>query len=191
MEKRSAANIFTIGHSNHTWETFAHLLAAAKIQTLADVRSYPRSRFSHFNQVPLTARLAALDITYLYFGDKLGGRPQVANTLDYEAIARTPSYIDALMRIEDIATRQRMALMCSEHEPLACHRCLLLGRSLAERGLAVGHILRDGCIELHEDTEARLLALTKKKIGDLFVTPSERLAQAYLVQVQALHRKPK
>ena len=53
---------------------------------------------------------------------------------------------------------RRVCLMCAEREPLDCHRCLLVSRSLAGRGLAVGHILHDGATEPHAATEERLLA---------------------------------
>jgi uncharacterized protein (DUF488 family) len=69
--------------------------------------------------------------------------------------------------------------MCAEREPLDCHRCLLVARSLVERGLTIGHILHDGTVEPHAATEQRLWA----PIGasdDLFVTgQDERLASAY------------
>ena len=69
--------------------------------------------------------------------------------------------------------------MCAEREPLDCHRCLLVARSLAERGLTIGHILHDGTVEPHGATERRLLALTGAS-DDLFVTgQDERLAAAY------------
>jgi hypothetical protein len=55
----------------------------------------------------------------------------------------------------------------------------LVARSLAERGLAIGHILHDGTVEPHAATERRLLALTGAS-DDLFVTgQDERLASAY------------
>jgi uncharacterized protein (DUF488 family) len=121
----------------------------------------------------------------------LGGRPEADVALDYEKIARLPEYIDALNRVVEIAGQKRTALMCSEHEPLACHRCLLLGRSLDESGIAVQHVLRDGRIEAHEDTEDRLLAITRKKAGDLLEVPAERLVLANRLQAQSLSRKPK
>jgi len=183
--------IFTIGHSNHPWDKFAALLQTADIRALVDVRSYPRSRFAHFNQAPLMARLAELDIDYLHLGNELGGRSEAGNTFDYEVIATSPRFSEALTRAAEIAGKQRTVLMCSEHEPLTCHRCLLLGRSLAERGIAVRHILRDGCIEPHAQTEDRLLAITGKKTADLLAAPAERIALAYSVQVQALRRKAK
>jgi hypothetical protein len=74
--------------------------------------------------------------------------------------------------------------MCAEREPLDCHRCLLVARSLAERGLAVGHILHDGTVEPHATTEQRLLALQDLALDgegrDLFAAGQhERLAAAY------------
>ena len=40
--------IFTIGHSNHTWESFAPLLADNSIELLVDTRTRPVSRFAPF-----------------------------------------------------------------------------------------------------------------------------------------------
>ena len=37
-------NILTIGHSNHSWKTFASLLPPQGIKVLVDVRSRPVSR---------------------------------------------------------------------------------------------------------------------------------------------------
>ena len=85
----------------------------------------------------------------------------------------------------------RLALMCSEHEPLTCHRCLLVGRRLVERGVAVAHILRTGEIETNEATEERLLKLTRQSAPDLMATRQDRLAAAYRVQGLKITRKAK
>jgi hypothetical protein len=73
--------------------------------------------------------------------------------------------------------------MCSEREPLDCHRCLLVARSLGERGVDTAHILHDGAIEPHAATEIRLLALDEKAVPqacDLFASGQrDRLAAAY------------
>jgi hypothetical protein len=80
------------------------------------------------------------------------------------------------------ARKYRLALMCSEQEPLECHRCLLVARALAARGIAVSHILPDGRLEAHADTEERLLRLTGRAEEDLFASRAERLAEAYRQQ---------
>jgi uncharacterized protein (DUF488 family) len=185
MEATAPTAIFTIGHSNHPWDLFADLLRASEISALIDVRSIPRSRFAHFNQAPLTARLAALNISYHHMGAELGGRPLAGAPLDYEAVAVLPGYLDALADTVAIAKSQRSVLMCSEHEPLSCHRCLLLGRSLAGQGVAVRHILRSGHVERQAETEARLLEATRRKISHL-ASPDEQLAEAYRAQIRKL-----
>ena len=78
-----------------------------------------------------------------------------------------------------------MCLLCAEREPLDCHRCLLVVRALAERGLTLGHIRADGTIEPHAGTEDRLLALAGDE-ADLFRGRAERLAHAYRRRAQAV-----
>ncbi len=59
--------------------------------------------------------------------------------------------------------------MCSEKEPLDCHRTLLIGQTLAKRGVAVAHIHADGSLETHGDAMNRLLDSFKlPHNGDLF-----------------------
>ena len=181
--------VWTIGHSNHPWLEFVALLRRTGITALADVRSTPRSRFAQFNARPMKERLESIGIEYLYLGETLGGRPATSDTPDYEAMARDPEFSAGLAEVESIAERARVALMCSEHEPLTCHRCLLIGRRLTERGGSVEHILRDGVVERHEDTERRLLNLTQRKTNDLFVAPEDRLVAAYRAQAATLQRK--
>jgi uncharacterized protein (DUF488 family) len=90
--------ILTIGHSRHSWERFAKLLAGAGVETLADVRSAPRSRFSpHFNKDALAAALMARNVAYIFLGRELGGRPQdpemySSGVADYEKIAASPDF---------------------------------------------------------------------------------------------------
>jgi uncharacterized protein (DUF488 family) len=58
--------LFTIGHSNRSFEEFLALLKEFKIQAVADVRRYPSSqKFPHFNRGPLHRLLAAQKIQYV------------------------------------------------------------------------------------------------------------------------------
>jgi len=182
-------DLLSIGHSNLLAERFLTMLQTAGVEAVADVRSTPFSRFCPwFSQKPLAATLAAAGIGYSPMGDALGGRPRNDSlyrdgVADYEAMATVPEYMAGLERLVAAAQRSRLCVMCAEREPLDCHRCLLVARSLAERGLAVGHILRDGSIEPHAATEERLLDLDKKadpQTCDLFATGQrQRLAAAY------------
>ena len=185
-------DLFSIGHSNIPAERFVALLRDVGVDTIADVRSTPFSRrFPWFSGKSLAATLTQHGMVYLAYGDVLGGRPRDAalyrdGVADYEAMARQPDFQTGLDRLLADAAQRRVCLMCAEREPLDCHRCLLVARSLAERGLTIGHILHDGTVEPHEATERRLMALTGAS-DDLFVTgQDERLAAAYRRRARAV-----
>ena len=140
-------SILTIGHSRHSLERFVALLEGAGATAVADVRSAPVSRFSpHFNKAALAASLGARDIDYVFLGKELGGRPEqkamyTQGVADYEKMAASPDFHAGIARLTEEAERSRVAVMCSEADPLDCHRCLLVARALAGNGIEVGHIL--------------------------------------------------
>jgi uncharacterized protein (DUF488 family) len=179
-----ACDLMTIGHSNLPADRFITLLRDSKVSAIIDVRSVPFSRWCPwFSSKPLATRLAAEGLAYLQLGDELGGRPRdpqlyCDGIADYEAMARRPEFRAGLDRVIDETRRHRVCLLCSEREPLDCHRCLLVGRALAERGVTPGHIRADGTIEPHAMTEQRLLKLAGGE-ADLFGDPAARLADAY------------
>jgi uncharacterized protein (DUF488 family) len=193
----TAFDLFSIGHSNIPAERFVALLRDSGSDAIADIRSTPFSRrFPWFSGKALAATLAQHGMAYLPYGEGLGGRPADASlyrdgVADYEAMAQRPEFLAALDRLIADAARHRVCLMCAEREPLDCHRCLLVTRALAERGLAVGHILHDGTVEPHTATEQRLLTLCPQA-DDLFVTGQrERLAAAYRHRARAVAYRAK
>jgi uncharacterized protein (DUF488 family) len=189
-------DLLTIGHSNIPADRFIGLLRGAGMNAIADVRSTPASRrFPWFSGKNLAVRLQQDGILYLPFGDTLGGRPRHASLYrdgiaDYEAMAKQPEFCSGLDRLCAAATQHRVCLMCAEREPLDCHRCLLVARTLAERGPAVGHILHDGTIAPHAAIEQRLLA--DYDDADLFSAgQSGRLAAAYRRRARAVAYRAK
>jgi uncharacterized protein (DUF488 family) len=181
----SQPTIFTIGHSTHNYERFLELIRNAGVTAVADVRTAPFSRhFPQFSRDALQTELRMDGIAYSFLGKELGGRPTGSQyycdgVADYERMARSPDFARGLQRVLDGARKYRIALMCSEHDPLDCHRCLLVGRALAARGAAVKHILADGAIADHREIEERLLKSEGRHGDDLFLSPEERLAEAY------------
>ncbi len=199
----TAFDLFSIGHSNIPAERFTAMLRDAGVNAVADVRSTPASRFCPwFSAKNLAPLLAHEGIEYLSYGNELGGRPRdpalyCDGVADYEAMARQDEFKMGLERLCADAGHRRVCMMCAEREPLDCHRCLLLTRELAARGLAIGHILHDGTIEKHDQTEQRLLALDRED-DDLFVTGNlyitglgERLAAAYRRRARAVAYRTK
>jgi uncharacterized protein (DUF488 family) len=195
----SSFDLFSIGHSNTPADRFIELLRAAGVNAVADLRSTPFSRFfPWFSRKTLEVRLAQAGIAYRWYGEPLGGRPGDPGlyrdgVADYDAMAAQPDYRAGLERLIGDASRHRICIMCAEREPLDCHRCLLVARSLTEQGLAVGHILHDGAIEPHEATEQRLLAWDSAQRDLLEPGQSSRLAAAYGRRARAVayRAKPK
>ena len=180
-----SAEIFTIGHSGLSYEQFRALLQRAGIAAIADVRTVPYSRYlPQFNRETLSNELRADGISYVFLGRELGGRPSEPSfycdgVADYEKMAKAADFDNGLDRVVEGSKEYRVALMCSEHDPLDCHRCLLVGRALAERGIRISHILNDGAIVGHAEIEEKLLALSGRSEDDLFASRAERLAAAY------------
>jgi uncharacterized protein (DUF488 family) len=158
--------IFTIGHSNHSLEEFLALLKRHGIATLADVRSSPYGRLEYFNREIISAELKAAGIDYIFMGRELGARREEAECYQngmavYEKVAETPAFREGLIKLGKLASTSQLAIMCAEKEPLDCHRTILICRCLRDSGLKIKHILYDGVLEDHADTEKRLV----KKMG--------------------------
>jgi uncharacterized protein (DUF488 family) len=172
--------IFSIGHSNHSLETFLRLLQTQQIEVLVDTRSHPYSRYApQFNSPALRCAVTGAGMQYLFLGKELGGRPEGEEFYDpdgfvlYWRVAQTPWFQQGIRRLENGHKKCRIGLMCSEENPADCHRHLLIGRVLRKRGHAIHHIRGDG----HIQTDADLLAEQEGPVGDrqrfLFDEPEE------------------
>ena len=182
--------IKTIGHSNHPIQRFVDLLTAGGVKLLVDVRSLPWSRrFPQFGKERLTQSLADAGIAYVHesaLGGKPEGRGKPEGGASYDALAARPAFNAALARLIDRAQDTTVCLMCAEKEPLDCHRTVLVSRRLAERGVAIEHLLADGATRPHSDVEEALLA--KSAGPDLFEDRAARLARAYQARERAMKR---
>jgi uncharacterized protein (DUF488 family) len=182
--------IYTIGHSTHSIENLIKLLKSRGITAIADVRSAPYSRFQpQFNREPLTKSLKDSGIEYVFVGDSIGGRS--SNEDDYEngrvvysRLKNSDNFENGLQRVVLGSEKYQLALMCSEKEPIECHRTLLVGQTLFERGIPVTHILGDGTLESHDDAIQRLLKIFNLDEPDLFRTNEEVISEALLRQEQ-------
>ena len=150
--------LYSIGHSNIALEDLLCLLKGHHIEVVADVRSSPRSRYvPHFDARPLGEALAQQEIKYVSLGRQLGGRPDGDEFYDeqdhvrYDELARSQTFQAGIDRVLKGSGNYRIALLCSEEDPLKCHRHLLIGRVLRDRGVALLHIRGDGRIQAEDD----------------------------------------
>lgn len=154
--------LLTIGHSNQALDAFLGLLRQHGIEAVADVRTVPWSRYVPvFNAKRLHEALAEHGIDYVPLGAELGGRPAGAEFYDerghvlYGRLAASPAFQQGIDRVLRGARSHRIALLCSEENPSRCHRHLLIGRVLRERGVTLSHIRGDGRIETEAELAAR------------------------------------
>jgi uncharacterized protein (DUF488 family) len=181
-------SIFSIGHSNHSIEKFMSLLKDAEVNMLVDVRSAPFSRmFPQFNQEVLRKTLIDQGIGYLFLGDLIGGRSNDPDDYSggqvmYKSLALKESFKTGINRLKEGSLKYQIAIMCSEKEPLDCHRTLLVSEALSAHGVAVSHIHADGTRESHTDVLARLLVLHKLSSPDLFSNDADRVQEALILQ---------
>ncbi|PIX22321.1 MAG: hypothetical protein COZ69_11395 [Deltaproteobacteria bacterium CG_4_8_14_3_um_filter_45_9] len=159
-EESSGAHlkIYTIGHSNHSLETFLNLLRDLRIDVVVDIRSRPSSQVvPHFNRKPLENSLKLSGFKYLYFGKELGGKPDGKEYYDanghvlYSLIAKSPPFVQAIERLLKGIQEYRVALLCGEENPSNCHRRLLVGRVLQNYDVNLQHIRGNGRVQSEED----------------------------------------
>lgn len=154
--------VWTVGHSNHEVETFLDLVRCHQVAYLVDVRSHPYSRYvPHFNRDELRASVEACGIHYAFLGSALGGRPRGEDQLDadgralYDRMAMEPAFSAAIDRVLNGASEHRIALLCSCGRPDECHRRLLVGKVLCDRGAELRHILPNGEVMIEHAVELR------------------------------------
>ncbi len=152
--------VFTVGHSNHSAEKFLRLLKGYGIEVVADTRSRPYSGYApRFDAPSLEAALSECGISYLFLGRELGGRPEgeefydTKGRVDYALVGRSRTFLDGINRLEKEFQTRTVALLCSEEDPARCHRRLLVGWALEERGVTLRHIRGDGSIETEGEAD--------------------------------------
>mgnify|MGYP002777874138 CR=1 FL=1 len=183
--------VFTVGHSNHPFPYFLELLQAHGITCLVDVRSVAASAYNpQFNGGVLFAALKNRGIAYLHFAREFGARHDDPALLDAEGrvdfgkVQRSAAFRSGMERLKSgLEKGHVVALMCSEADPLECHRFAMVSSHLSRNGFDVRHILKDKTLLANAELEELLLKKYAKKLPQtsLFeiVTPAEQLAAAY------------
>ena len=163
------SKIFTIGHSTDSIETFIEYLKHNQIDTVVDVRSIPYSRFaSQFNKEALSVSFKEKNIFYMPMGNNLGARYTERELLfedgkvDFSKVVVTDKFQEGIYRIETgIKKGYKITLMCSERNPVECHRFSLISNYLHKKGFIVNHIVGKDIFE-HKLLENKLLDYYKE-----------------------------
>ena len=155
--------LLTVGHGTASQEDLSALLATAGVQALVDVRIAPGSRkFPQFGRDLLAEWLPAAGVAYRW-EKRLGGfrklppeSPDVALRNDsfraYAAYMRLPEFSQALGELLDQASKQTLAIMCSETVWWRCHRRLISDHAVLLDGVTVLHLMPGGKLTPHQPT---------------------------------------
>jgi uncharacterized protein (DUF488 family) len=159
--------IWTVGHSTRTTETFIALLEHYGIQAIADVRRFPGSRrLPQFMSANLEASLAEHGIAYEWI-EALGGRRRAtpgpsasawrnSSFRGYAEHLHTDEFACGIQQLLRLAAEKPTAIMCAEVLWWRCHRSMV-SDVLKLRGVEVLHIQDEHRLTLHPYTSpARL-----------------------------------
>jgi uncharacterized protein (DUF488 family) len=148
-----ARPLYTIGHSNRSYDELVAALRAWDVTTLVDIRSITRSRANpQFNAASLRRRLPRAGITYVHI-PALGGRRSRSRDAspernagwthaafkNYADYAETPAFAAGLAELLALAARATCAIMCAEAVWWRCHRRIVTDYVLSRR-VPVFHI---------------------------------------------------
>ena len=153
--------VYTIGHSNHTFDLFLDLLKSFSITCIVDVRSVPASAYSpQFNKETLQNALKWNNIVYMHFGDEFGARhtnPELLDNfgkVDFKKVRATQKFLSGVERLKNgLEKGYNISLMCSEAEPFDCHRFAMISYYLVRNGFEVEHILKDKSLIKNSELE--------------------------------------
>ena len=158
-------SLYTIGHSLHKLDYFFDLLRRHDINYLLDVRSTPYSKYAEqFNRERLERELQSAGVKYCFMGTYFGARPSDKNLycdegyLDFERVRNSPRFLTGYNSVvKGLGCENNIALMCTEKDPLDCHRAIMVSRAFDLAGIEVNHILANGELQSQAVLNDRLL----------------------------------
>lgn len=201
----SILRLYTIGHSSQSLEEFLTLLQRHGINCVVDVRSVPASKYApQFNEESIKTFLKLHGIQYLPFGNEFGARRTDCindeGQVDFEMAVTTPLFQQGVKRLmKGLERGFCIALMCSEADPLECHRFSLVSRFFYNQGIEVFHILKDANLASQGEVEKRMVNdfLHSRKyhlaeVDELFgtYTTEDQLKDAYRLKNKEIGYKP-
>lgn len=148
----TGARIYAIGHSTLAQSELLDRLKELGVRTLADIRSYPRSRHNpQFNAEELARAAEARGLRYVHLralggrrraipGDETNAGWRSAAFRGYADYMQTDAFAAGLDELLALAADGPVAILCSEAVPWRCHRSLVAD-ALLVRGAEVLQVI--------------------------------------------------
>jgi uncharacterized protein (DUF488 family) len=124
------SRIYSVGYEGMTLDALVDRLVGARVSVLVDVRFNPVSRKPGFSKKSLTAVLEDAGIEYVHekeLGNPQDNRDSFRNGDGETGRSRMRAMLndgggEALDRLVDLASNQRVAVLCVERDHSRCHR---------------------------------------------------------------------
>ena len=183
-ENRMKKILLSIGHSQHKVDFFISLLKSHNVNYILDVRSTPYSQFAiDYNRENIKAVLKSNDIEYAFMGNYFGARQTDLSLysekgyLDFEKVANSLKFRKAFDNVvKGINQGYRIAFMCTEKDPIECHRAILVTNAFYKAGYLIKHIMPDNTVQTQEDINDRLLDMYYSDRNQLSLFTTENLS---------------
>ena len=194
--------VYSIGYGLRSQDGFINTLGMLGVDTVVDIRCIPHSRYTpQFDEDTIFEALGAKGIGYYSAGDKLGARPEdmtlydTTGKVDWNRLRESGPYTEGLQAIRDLAAEGHVvAVVCTEGDPLSCHRFGTVSRDLSGAGMDVRHVMPNGEVVSHAEMEARLLEkYTQRGLISTTLTGSyqTQMEEAYSVMNREKGFRPK
>jgi uncharacterized protein (DUF488 family) len=134
-------DIYTLGTDRRTEEDFIEILNFYEVETIIDVRRFPRSKIPIFNRINLERLLKENGMEYYLLGNELGGFREKG----YLEYTDTEEFRKGIEMLEAVAREKKSAVLCAEKFPWKCHR-RWIARELKRRNWHIIHIIDKGKI---------------------------------------------
>lgn len=159
--------IYTIGYSAFKVKDFISQLKKYNINCLIDVRSVPvASEFYYdYNKDIIKNILKQNKIYYRNYSEEFGARQKdlkfyTNGQMDFRKFVKSEQFLSGVNKIKKgMELGYNFALMCSEKDPINCHRSILVAKGMRDLGFKPLHILANGSIQTQEDIDRRLLEM--------------------------------
>lgn len=179
--------VFTIGYSGFQINEFVKTLKNKGISLVIDVRSLPYSQYYvDYNKENLNKILSDNGIYYrnyiLEFGARQEDRSYYPNGyLDFDMFSKSEIFLTGIDKLrKSMEQNYTFALMCSEKDPIMCHRTILIARAFYNFGYSVTHLLPHDITVTQKDVEERLLNKFFPDRGQISMFEKNLSAQEYI-----------
>ena len=157
--------IYTLGHSNYSFDKFIEILKKYNINCVVDIRAVPYSKYNtQYNKEFFQANLKKLGYTYIYMADEFGDKRKTRNSYndegyaDFDKVILEEDFKKGIERLKvGCAKNYKIVLLGAMQEPIRCPRAILLGRELIKEGFNVKHIMHEGDLKTQDELEEQLL----------------------------------